>query len=131
MELDLIRSKLHIFVRFVEPHEDQWAAIPLRHETVHNPKNSWPLYGGNFITQCKPRPRAGPVFLCLQGIYEGKFSGDLQVTVGREVHPGHEITMGGAVGCYDAQLSLYEVWIELACLMPCEAGATDFKLLEY
>jgi hypothetical protein len=49
-------------------------------------------------------------------VYEGKFSWDLQDAVGREVYLGHEITMGSAVGCYDAQFSLYEVWIELACL---------------
>jgi len=39
--------------------------------------------------------------------------------------------VGCAVGCYDAQLSLYEEWIELACLIPCEAGAMNCILLEY
>jgi len=47
-------------------------------------------------------------------VYEGKFGWDIQDTVGREVYLSHKIPMNGTVGCYDAQLSLDEVWIELA-----------------
>jgi len=39
--------------------------------------------------------------------------------------------VGCAVGCYDAQLSLNEEWIELVCLIPCEAGALNCILLEH
>jgi hypothetical protein len=39
--------------------------------------------------------------------------------------------MGSAVGCYDAQFSLYEEWIELASLVSCKAGAFDCVLLEH
>jgi hypothetical protein len=64
-------------------------------------------------------------------VYEGDFGWDLQDAVSRKVYLGHEVTMGGAVGCYDTQFSLYEGWVELACLLSCEAGTVDLKLSKY
>ena len=50
--------------------------------------------------------------------------------MGREVDRDHEITMDGAVGCYDAEFSFHKVWVELTCPKSCKAGVTDLKLLE-
>ena len=60
-------------------------------------------------------------------MYEGDFGWDLQDAVSRKVYLGHEVAMGGAVGCYDTQFSR----VELACLQSCEAGTVDLKLFEY